>query len=1399
MPLHAQTIKGNIYGGAEMAQVDGDTNVQLNSGTVHQDVFGGGKGTVNDDDHTVIMSADVTGTANVTLNGTAFTFPDNGIDSQANHNIYGGGNLACIVGDTYVTISKGLLAAGFLDGDAESPWGKWIAAVNEQTDNVVQGSVFGGGYGVNTRVTNTAAVLVNITDNDATKKAMIDVIGGGYNGCVLRNTDVTVAGIAEIYKVYGGGLGSYDGYENAPTEKRSHVNLAELTKQETIGSVGEGKDDDGTSVTIHGGTIYDNIFGGGAGLRYKNTISYLNVAEVFGKSNVIVDAITYWDEDHTFGNKIYGGGALGLVNNEILVDIKSGTFSGAEFFAGSLGEKGHLDKAKVTASATVRTSANDSVPVGALQGYFNVYGGCDMAQMEGDTHVELQHGTFSGSIFGAGKGLVSEGSEEYLEYGKVTGATTIVIDEPSLVLGQAEGLNADGSIADITKAIKIYGGGALGLVDGIINPVTLKSGTLYGEVFGGSLGELGHPNKAKITMTEGKTLGVKSEASTTNKDGEGNPAALNGNITIYGGCDMALVEGNTKVEIGHGTFTGQMFGGGKGVASKMVDGVDTYAEHGKVQGETTIVYNNDGTFNGNVYGGGALGSVIPASVRDDGYTTAIYLKKGVLNGHVFGGGYGERTNIDKAKLVGNTFITTRIMDNPDDVLSGSMNHIYGGGDMAMVDGNTNIDFTRGSFNGEIFGGGHGIEEAPETAKGDEQYLDFGKVTGTTNVTIDGGTLGTNNDNEDEKIRIYGGGALGLVGTGINIVVKSGEHYGEIFGGSLGEEGHPQKAVISGNSFIHTEANGNNDLLTGNIKFYGGCNLSQVTGNSSVMINHGTFEGAVFGGGKGVSGSEEYGNIGGNTSVLIKGGDTRADVYGGGALGNVAGKTDVDLAGGAVKDVYGGGLGDANTAAIVNGDALVTLNGSTVDGVANDCKVYGSIFGCNNVNGTPKGHAKVHVLKTIQRTGQTSFNEPDAVGSYHVAGVYGGGNHAAYQPTSNDDFAEVLIENCDNSIAYVYGGGNAAPVPATKVTIYGANAIDHAFAGGNGKTDDGAVTPNPGADVGYLNYHSTGSNVTYGSGKAEINVLGGTVHNVYGGSNTLGYINGGTTVSVKQEGDCPLVVGKVYGGGNEADIDSDITMNLDCDKGSDLLYAGANNANVNGGITLNIYSGTFGKVFCGNNQGGNVKGKLTVNVDETGCWPVMIGELYGGGNLAGYSVYGYTNEGPRSKQQYDEMSAEEKATEKITDPYGDPEVNLYSFTRIGKVFGGGFGNSAVVHGNTHVNVEPIPGIYAEGSAKPDFVLSSTDETKRVPNTQTVLEVLGKDKIGSIGTIYGGGNAGAVYGNTEVLIGTKTTNKHVSGTDKTTEHDVAVTITGDVFGGGNEAIVSGNTNVQIGDNN
>ena len=528
-----------------------------------------------------------------------------------------------------------------------------------------------------------------------------------------------------------------------------------------------------------------------------------------------------------------------------------------------------------------------------------------------------------------------------------------------------------------------------------------------------------------------------------------------------------------------------------------------------------------------------------------------------------------------------------------------------------------------------------------------------------------------------------------------------------------------------------------------------------------------------------------------------------EVYGGGEQAEVQGSTSVNLLGGSLGSAYGGGLGSATEAAYVNGNATVTLDGSVVNG---------SIFGANNVNGTPKGHVKVHVLKTKPRAGQDTRNTPDAPSTFDVLAVYGGGNKAAYEPTESVEplnstgtpkyYSEVLIENCDNSIAYVYGGGNAAPVPATEVTIYGADAIDYAFAGGNGEGDG-----NPGADIGYLDYFSTQDPAAkeYGVGTAVIYVYGGTINNVYGGSNTLGYVREHAYVRVREVPDdytgshCDLKLGHVHAGGNKAEMFCGGSMELACTDGADVVYAGSNNADIHGDIDLVISSGTYGKVFGGNNTSGGIYGHINIDIDETGCWPVIIGELYGCGNNAPYSVYGYAGSPsvPRDKAAFDALDEATKTAEGL--PYADPVINIISCTEIGKIFGGGNGVGAIVYGNPTVNINTIKGIYAGKHPMTPYILDK--EGNRVYTTEGINI---PNETARIGDVYGGGNAAPVFGNTRVNIGTQATNQHVSGTDQTTEKEVSVVILGNVFGGSKgldddpaAGRVTGTTKVIIGD--
>ena len=234
----------------------------------------------------------------------------------------------------------------------------------------------------------------------------------------------------------------------------------------------------------------------------------------------------------------------------------------------------------------------------------------------------------------------------------------------------------------------------------------------------------------------------------------------------------------------------------------------------------------------------------------------------------------------------------------------------------------------------------------------------------------------------------------------------------------------------------------------------------------------------------------------------------------------------------------------------------------------------------------------------------------------------------------------------------------------------------------------------------------------------------------------------------------------------------------------------------------------------------------MNIEETGCKPLIIGELYGGGNLAPYSVYGYDSDG----------SPIPIATSKV---YVDPQVNVKSFTSIGNIYGGGYGKTAVMYGDPTVNIN-----VAEGKFKNEDNTTTTDinfdatgykgKTKTIDGHEVVIPPHEKGQIGAIQNVFGGGNAAPVQGSTEVNIGTLSevfvtvVDDFPAGTtlgsgdytdiytfNKNTRQYVAATgtpdanvtyykklpvigadIRGNVYGGGNAAVVTGDTNVTIG---
>ncbi len=1028
------------------------------------------------------------------------------------------------------------------------------------------------------------------------------------------------------------------------------------------------------------------------------------------------------------------------------------------------------DLGAVTGNVTLTIDGNTTLTDGkVMKVAHSVYGGGEESGVEGNTEVSVTGGTIGtpnlggaeyGNVFGGGKG-----KEKNATAGLVKGNATVSISGSPTIIHNVYGGGAYGSVGTFTYADDDYHTAHPEVPVGMPTALhTENTGVCNVTITGGTIG------------TNGKENGMIFGSS------RGDVATPEGEPAVDPNDRMAWVY-STQVNIG-------------------------------TENATT-----GPTIKGSIYGSGENGHTLQNTVLN-------------INSGTVGIPTGEKITDDNGTP-----------DNKDDDIE------YSGANYP--------------YRGNVYGGGCGTDTYNDGTVDKYNPL-AGIVKGTTTIYIKGGHVVRN---------VYGAGAMGSVGGGTT--TDAGKTTINVTGGRIGYDGNSNN-----DGCIFGAARGENGISTAT------SNLANVR-ETEVNINaHPTdatkspvIWGSVFGGG-------EAGTVKEGVAVNMTGGLIHKDIYGGGALADTQ-TSNWDATGGTwadaqksalhtttvratggrvVEEIFGGGLGEDGKPAYVWGDVLLDLNGTTpidetthkpsTTGMATTSTtgcVVGQIFGCNNVNGTPKGDVMVHIYATqnaeadkIANTpatgteGEEGYKPADETqkvkGRYDITAVYGGGNMAAYEPADPDNNkSEVIIDGCQlTSIKTVYGGGNAACTPSTNVTVNGTFEVEELFGGGNGLDDidvNGVTKPNPGANVGYKNYTvyekvgdewiakddpaydtkeertAPSSAITYGTGQASVNIFGGTVHRVFGGSNTKGNVRQTAVTLLDENSGCDFCVDEAYGGGKSAEMDAEAKLLMACIPGLEAVYGGAEAADVRGNVTLNITNGTFDRVFGGNNLSGTISGSITVNVEEIGCKPVKIGELYGGGNEAGYSVYGYDSNG--------------KPVESGTTPlYNDPQVNVMSFTSIGNIYGGGYGSGATMVGNPTVNINVAYGRYYNDDE------SVVGENAKTPNNYPIPSHA-TGKIGAISNVFGGGNAAKVIGNTTVNVGTLSevyvvkqvtvgddvsslyirnnngTYSKASGTaqDGTTYYEeqdvIGADIRGNVYGGGNNAEVTGDTHVVIGE--
>lgn len=1355
----APYIYGDIYGGGNLAQVGGDTHINIYAANFAGEIFGGGKGRITDNNGNAIAEnlytyANVTGNTFVTLakdqgvqindekkeednfsinviwnrkwNGDKFIdwdtnktefFADGKFKNP--HNIYGGGNLACnVTGKATLDIQKGMTPFSLLKT------AEWKSAYND--NNNPHFSVFGGGYGLNTTVGNTDVTVnvegdysvydaeikddteqlskgqtplrakgeMNVFDNSKgiPNFTILAVLGGGYAGTVDKDAKVTIDGKTFIHRVYGGGFGD-----------------PKSTSDNNTGKIGGN-----TEVYVKGGNIYGDVFGGGAGVKPKNTSGnytyFTNVAKVYETTKVEVA-----DDAHVYGN-VYGGGDMANIGSYITLTNK------VEYY-------GNKPKSISTFDQT--------------NGNFISYEARDYKSF-----VNIVGGNIFGEIFAGGKGLKKAEAPEYNKVGRINGNTILHIANTN-----------EKGMERITPMVwnRVYGGCAYGVVDGN-TLVHIEGGMLGLNIFGGGYGDI------PITNDKTDDNSGQSTASSTLEQVLGKKDTKNEGT-------YACILGNTKVQIDGGAWLWDRKADKNGNittwldvqtdSDKICENLDEfkdiiYAIHNantlgeitnaKAKAAMSRIINNkdtkeffelaDGDFgsasfskNHNIFGGGNracyVGYGIDGKSTGDGTGEAIveinhspvteiigangksldildfttlqglcwYLAEKNSNNpqfSVFGAGYGANTKVRKTKVYAQAGAMIE--------LNGTPNKIDGKYFRYASQEKDRLKYT--NFETNLYMDYMAVSK-------EDKKLYYGSVDGTS-------------DDADTFRRYYNTRMAWILGI-------PGFTFQEIHGGGF-------SGYVTENTYVEA----NNQLACYNI--YGG---------GLGAMPYGTLNEN-----KDKDNNYDFGSVGGNSKVFIK-------------SGNVA------------RNVYGGGAGIESIR--VSGDNIVSLDSKT-----------GSIIDFPDM-ARVKGKTEVHVY------GENVGVPPLVIDRTVIMGnVYGGGDVA--NVGLNDQKAKAEKIDVDKSLT---------PSNFTSfVNVRGGTILSKIFAGGKGRTADvcgdytklGGIYGNACVVTGrpvmtYPYNEFTGSTTEYTSTslnpsdeKYLVNpdttvnkgLMPNIMNSVYGGGQN-GTIYGNTLVAIKDG----ALYYNVFGGGwgdEETNTSANITgnTNLSITGGQAMLTSYWSTTMRNWEPATIVGDKTYSPQYIPATQ----KFKVNHNIYGGGDKTCVVGERDKDGNLVANSGNTYIKLEKGLLHDNTQLLSGVSTTQ-----FFSSNEWKEIFNKVGSphfcVFGGGFGEKTFVLNDSHIEVA----MEARGSINKGNDIIKGEEYKHFFSDYSMMDIVG------------GGFSGQVNGTTHINGAGGASCRRVFGggfysSVKATDINIKAIDCHDIFGGGFMGDVEKETKVVIG---
>ena len=815
-------------------------------------------------------------------------------------------------------------------------------------------------------------------------------------------------------------------------------------------------------LNINGGIFHCPIFGGGYGvadakLKGTSTISTLwDMARIYGKSNVTINGGTFYKD-------IYGGGDMAVVEyqskdkevyaTKVVIgddaDIRGSVFAGGNgrakrpttSYKENDGYTQTPDSVGLVKGNTNVTFTGSTLTAPKIYG--DIYGGGNLAQVQGSTNVNIYAAHFAGQIFGGGKGNITDKDGKALNdstqftYANVTGNTYVNLAHD---FGeQKEG--DDGKPKD-----------------------SFSINVIWNKIWDATNKKILEWNPKGTGTEPNRLLFFASDVVDSNKEHFLNPH------NIYGGGNLACnVGGTAVVEVLKGMTPFDLLNTKEWKDSYNDNNYPHFSVFGGGYGEYTTVANTDVTVNVEGEYGNYDAEVDddteqmarPRNRRKDKQTTTIPVfdnSKGIPNFTilgVLGGGYaGTVTQSTKVTVDGQTFL----------------HRVYGGGfgdpyqrkdnatgqvGKGSESSHSEVYVQGGNIYGDVFGGGAGV--APKKTE-QEEYVYFtnvARVKGTTFVQI----------SDDAKIygKVYGGGDIANVGkedkdytpdytkkptsiTGIDpdtgkidtslgyqandyssrVDIIGGDIFGSVFGGGKGlpknqAPKYEKVGRINGNTLVHvanTAASTINSIALdyyGNTvpsiwyNIYGGCAYGTVDGNTLVHIEGGMLGRNIFGGG--------YGDL----EISEENQDTQEvlgekDANNKATYANILGNTKVQM---------DGGTWIWNQNADINGNITTWLaaqgNSQKIcNSITEFKKITDDILKAENINDLPEGKAKTAISRILTDKDTQEFfsfsNDKILSGSFKKNNnIYGGGNRACYvgfdkdgNPTGNNNTGEAIV-------------------------------------------------------------------------------------------------------------------------------------------------------------------------------------------------------------------------------------------------------------------------------------------------------------------------------------------------------------------------------------------------------